>query len=114
MYCECCGSKTKNLNKDVIYSICKNVECRHCEITEPPNMMGDISRTYYTELSLERWCMLLDKNIRKQRHKLNNPKTYHQKVIEYMDITIRQNEYILELIKENKQLKKEIKKLKGE
>lgn len=114
MYCACCGNKTKRITKDVTYNICKNVECRHCEITEPPNMMGDSPHTYYTELSLERWCMLLDKNIKKQRHKLNNPKTHHQKVTDDIDIIIRQNEHMLRLIKENEKLKKDIKKLKGE
>ena len=62
-------------------------------------MMGDSPHTYYTELSLERWCMLLDKSIKKQRHKLNNPKTHH-------------HERIIELIKENEKLKEDIKKLK--
>lgn len=114
MYCVCCGNKTKRITKDVTYNICKNVECRHCEITEPPNMMGDSPHTYYTELSLERWCMLLDKSIKKQRHKLNNPKTHHQKVIDDIGIIIRQNERMVELIKENEKLKKDIKKLKGE
>ena len=109
MHCSYCGTKTKEITSDVMYRICKSAECRMCEITEPPNMMGDILRTYNTELSLERWCELLGKtpsDIENQRDD-----AIKDEMVD-MHIKFTMLDSITKLTEENKQLKKKNKKLK--
>lgn len=108
MHCSYCGTKTKKITEDVTYRICKNTDCRMCEITEPPNMMGDRPRTYVTELSLERWCELLDK----EPNDIENSKGSIDDRVFDMNIKFSMLNSITRLTKQNKQLKMKNKKLK--
>ncbi|UXU70173.1 hypothetical protein [Mammaliicoccus sciuri] len=108
MHCSYCGTKTKKITEDVTYRICKNAECRMCEITEPPNMMGDSLRTYDTELSLENWCELLGKT----PSDIENQKDTNDDRMIDMNIKFTMLDSITKLTEENKRLKKKNKKLK--
>lgn len=57
-YCPYCKTKILHLVKDVSFDLCLNKDCRFCEVTEPPNMMGDRPNTYQTTLSEEKWQKL--------------------------------------------------------
>lgn len=123
MHCSYCGTKTKKITEDVTYRICKNAECRMCEITEPPNMMGDKPRTYDLEFTMKDWCELLDKT----PSDISKGKTVDERMIDITtrisdlnsnlrmteeDMVMRLSFQNLELEKENIQLKKKNKKLK--
>ncbi|BDA81635.1 hypothetical protein [Staphylococcus phage vB_SsapH-Golestan-100] len=55
IFCPMCQSKLANVTKDVTYNVCTSKDCRFCEITEPPNMMGDRPNTYKISLSKQVW-----------------------------------------------------------
>lgn len=116
MHCSYCGTKTREITKDVTYDICKNYECRMCEITEPPNMMGDSLKTYNKELSLEKWCELLGKtpsDIENQKG-TNDDRMLDMNIkFTMLDSITKLTEENIQLKKKNKKLKKKIKKLKG-
>lgn len=117
MHCSYCGTKIKEITKDVTYDICKNAECRMCEITEPPNMMGDSPRTYDTELPLERWCELLDKtpsDIENLKDSIDDRMIDMNIKFTMLDSITKLTEENQQLKKKNKKLKKKIKKLKRE
>lgn len=117
MHCSYCGTKTKIITEDVTYRICKSVECRMCEITEPPDMMGDRTITHDTELSLERWCELLGKtpsDIENQKD-TNDDRMIDMNIkFTMLDSITKLTEENIQLRKKNMKLKKKIKKLKGE
>lgn len=123
MHCSYCGTRTKEITKDVTYRLCRNVECRMCEVTEPPNMMGDRPRTYDLEFTMKEWSELLGKtpidiskgknidermiDITTRISDLNNNLRMTEE-----DMVMRLSFQNLEIKKENIQLKKKNKKLK--
>lgn len=108
MHCSYCGTKTKRITKDVTYRICKNTDCRMCEITEPPNMMGDRPRTYDLEFTIKEWCELLGKT----PSDIENQKDTNEDRMIDVNINFTMLDSITKLTEENKQLKKKNKKLK--
>lgn len=122
MHCSYCGTRTKEITKDVTYRLCRNAECRMCEVTEPPNMMGDSPRTYDRELSMERWNELMNEASGNSMGTLfdeiseleENFEVIERKVEETLHrLLIKSIESNNKLKKENKKLKKKIKKLKN-
>lgn len=55
IFCPMCQSRLAKVTKEVTYNVCTNKDCRFCEITEPPNMMGDRPNTYKVDLSKQVW-----------------------------------------------------------
>ena len=55
IFCPMCQSRIAKVTKQVTYNVCTNKDCRFCEITEPPNMMGDSTNTYELSLGKETW-----------------------------------------------------------
>lgn len=55
IFCPMCQSRIAKVTKEVTYNVCTNKDCRFCEITEPPNMMGDRPNTYRVSLSKKTW-----------------------------------------------------------
>ncbi|QSN68459.1 hypothetical protein JTZ62_04705 [Mammaliicoccus sciuri] len=108
MHCSYCGTKTKKIIEDVTYRICKNTDCRMCEITEPPNMMGDRPRTYDLEFTIKEWCELLGKT----PSDIENQKDTNEDRMIDVNINFTMLDSITKLTEENKQLKKKNKKLK--
>lgn len=60
IFCPMCQSRIAKVTKDVTYNVCTNKDCRFCEITEPPNMMGDSTNTYELSLGKETWEAVTD------------------------------------------------------
>lgn len=55
IFCPMCQSRIAKVTKQVTYNVCTNKDCRFCEITEPPNMMGDRPNTYKVFLGKYPW-----------------------------------------------------------
>ena len=55
IFCPMCQSRLAKVTKEVTYNLCTNKDCRLCEVTEPPNMMGDRPNTYRISLSKKTW-----------------------------------------------------------
>lgn len=55
IFCPMCQSRLAKVTKQVTYNVCTNKDCRFCEITEPPNMMGDSTNTYEVDLDKKVW-----------------------------------------------------------
>lgn len=55
IFCPMCQSRIAKVTKEVTYNVCTNKDCRFCEITEPPNMMGDCTNTYEVALCKQTW-----------------------------------------------------------
>lgn len=55
IFCPMCKSRIAKVTKQVTYNVCTNKDCRFCEITEPPNMMGDSTNTYEVDLDKKVW-----------------------------------------------------------
>lgn len=121
MHCSQCGSKTKEITKHVSYIICRNEKCRNCEITEPPNMMGDSLRTYETKLSIYRWDELMSEASNNHMNTLFDEISELEESFEDTQRKFEETIHLLliksldennKLKKESKKLKKKIKKLK--
>lgn len=55
IFCPMCQSRLAKVTKEVTYNVCTNKDCRFCEITEPPNMMGDRPNIYKVDLDKQVW-----------------------------------------------------------
>lgn len=100
IFCPMCQSRLAKVTKQVTYNVCTNKDCRFCEITEPPNMMGDSTITYEVDLDKQVWeavtndldlrdtgidnyTELLEGAITKLLDASNSPSTFYQ--VEYFN-----------------------------
>ncbi|QYC50876.1 hypothetical protein [Mammaliicoccus phage vB_MscM-PMS3] len=118
MYCSHCGNSVKQITKDVTFRVCTSKSCRYCEVTEPPNMMGDSPRTYGHKLNQEEWLELInevgDNYMDIDMSEISDDfeevsRDFEKIILQTLDRLLKSNE---SLKKENKKLKKKIKKLK--